>query len=132
LLPRSTREKLLPLLLVGALILCHGVFGALHLVCYLPQCAGGVEHAAEHQAAPGAVGDAHEHSADHGTSHGTSAGYFAVLVSSLLGLLLGLVSKGAPLRIGLNARWAVALRRVPAVFHPPPTPTPLTLQVFRL
>ena len=122
-LPRSTRERLLPLLLVGTLILCHGVFGALHLVCYLPQCAGGVEH----EAAAGAVGDAHEHSAD----HGTSAGYFAVLVSSLLGLLLGLIPKGAPLQIPLDARWPVAIRRVPAVFRPPPTPTPLTLQVFR-
>jgi hypothetical protein len=118
-----TRERPLALLLVGTLLLCHGVFGALHLVCYSPQCAGD----AEHHAAAGAVDDAPEHPAD----HGTSTGYFAVLVG-LLGLLLGLLTKGAPLRIRLDARWPLALRRVPTVFRPPPTPTPLTLQVFRL
>jgi hypothetical protein len=125
------RERLLALLLVGTLLLCHGVFGALHLVCYSPQCAGDAEHPAEHHATAGAVGDAPEHPADHESSHGTSAGYFAVLVS-LLGLLLGLLRKVAPVRIGLGARWSVVLRKVPAVFRPPPTPTPLTLQVFRL
>jgi hypothetical protein len=122
----------LSVLLAGTLLLCHGVFGALHLVCYPPQCAGDAEHAAEHPTAAGAVGDTHEHPADHGTSHGTSAGYFAVLVFGLLGLLLGLLLKRAPLRIGLYARWAKVLHWVPAVFRPPPTPTPLTLQVFRL
>jgi hypothetical protein len=118
----------LSVLLIGTLLLCHGVFGALHLVCYPPECAGDPEHAAEHQAAADAVGEAHEHPAD----HGTSTGYFAVLVVGLLGLLLGLLSKGAPLRIALGTDWPVVLRRVPAVFRSPPTPTPLTLQVFRL
>ena len=120
----------LSVLLIGALIFCHGVFGSLHLLCYLPQCIGGAEHAAKHQA--GEVHDSHGHSADHGISHGISAGYFAVLVSSLLGLILGLLPKGALLRIGLGARWPVVLRRVPAVMRPPPAPTPLILQVFRL
>jgi hypothetical protein len=120
------------LLLVGTLLFCHGVFGALHLVCYSPLCAGEAEHAAEHQAAAGAVGDTQEHSADHGTSHGTSTEYFAVLVYSLLGLLLGLIPRGAPLRITLDTRWTAVLHRVHAVFHPPRTPTPLILQVFRL
>jgi hypothetical protein len=78
------------------------------------------------------VDDSHGHSANHGISHGISAEYFAVLVSSLLGLLLGLLPKGAPLRIGLGVRRPAVLRRVPAVMRPPPTPTPLTLQVFRL
>jgi hypothetical protein len=116
----------LSLLLIGTLLFCHGVFGALHLLCYPPQCAGDAEHAAEHHA--GAVGDAHEHSAD----HSTSSGYFAVLIVGFLGLLLGLLAKGAPLRIRLEARWPVVHRLVPAVMRPPPTPTPLTLQVFRL
>src|SRR5918998_4090390 len=116
----------LSLLLIGTLLFCHGVFGSLHLLCYPPQCAGDAEHAAEHQATAGASG-VHEHPA----GHGTSPGYFAVLVG-LLGLLLGLLPKGAPLRIRLEARWPVVLRRVPAVLRPPPTPTPLTLQVFRL
>ncbi len=118
--------KQLSVLLVGTVLLCHGVFGSLHLLCYPPQCAGDAEHAAEHQAAAG-TSDAHEHPA----GHGTSPGYFAVLVG-LLGLFLGLLRKGAPLRIRFEACWPVVLRRVPAVLRPPPTPTPLTLQVFRL
>jgi hypothetical protein len=118
------------LLLVGTLLLCHGVFGALHLVCYFPKCAGDAGHAAEHQAA--ATSGAHEHPADHGTSHATGTGYFAVLVVGLLALLLGLLSKGAQSRITLAAPWPVVVGPVPAVSHPPPTPTLLTLQVFRL
>jgi hypothetical protein len=114
--------------LVGTLLLCHGAFGALHLVCYPPLCAGEAEHPAKHQAAAGAVGDAHEHPVD----HGTSTEYFAVLAAGLLGLLLGLLPKGESLRIGLDAHWPVVLRQVPAVLRPPPIPTPLTLQVFRL
>jgi len=117
----------LSLLLIGTLLFCHGVFGALHLICYAPQCAGDAEHPAEHHAAAGA-GDAHEHPA----GHATSTEYFAVLAVGFLGLLLGLLPKSAPLRIGLDARWPAVLRRAPAVLRPPPTPTPLTLQVFRL
>jgi hypothetical protein len=118
----------LSVLLVGTLLFCHGVFGVLHLVCYPPWCAGDAEHAAEHQTSAGAGGDTHEHPAD----HGTSTGYFAVLVVGLLGLLLGLLLKGAPLRIRPDARWPAVFRRVPTVLRPPPTPTPTTLQVFRL
>jgi hypothetical protein len=122
----GTRQ--LSVLLVGTLLFCHGVFGALHLICYPPQCTDDAEHAAEHQAAAGAVGGAHEHSAD----HGTGTGYFAVLAVGLLGLLLGLLPKRAPLRISLAACWPAVLCPVPAVSHPPPTLTPRVLQVFRL
>jgi hypothetical protein len=122
-------DRQLSLLLVGTLLLCHGVFGALHLVCSPPQCAGDVEHAAEHQAAAGGVSDAHEHP----TGHGTSTGYFAVLVVGLLVLLLALLLKGTPLRVGLGMPWTAVLRRLPAAFRPPPTPTLIiNLQVFRL
>jgi hypothetical protein len=117
----------LSLLLIVTLLFCHGVFGALHLLCYPPQCTGGAEHPAEYQAAAG-EGDAHEHPA----GHVTSTEYFAVLALGFLGLLLGLLPKSRPLRIKLDARWLVVLRQVPAVLRPPPTPTPLTLQVFRL
>jgi hypothetical protein len=129
LLPHPTRERLLPLLLVGTLFLCHGVFGSLHLACYSPACASGAEHAAEHQPAAGAMGDGHKHPVD----HATSTGYFAVVAAvGLIGLLLRLLPQGAPFRIRLDLRWPAHLRRVPAVFRPPPTPIPGTLQVFRL
>ena len=115
------------MLLIVTLLFCHGVFGSLHLLCYSPQCAGGAEHATEHQAAAGA-GDAN----DHPTGHATSTGYFAVLALGFVSLLLGLLPKVAPLRLILDARRLATLRQVLAVVRPPPTPTPLTLQVFRL
>jgi hypothetical protein len=117
----------LSFLLIGTLLLCHGVFGALHLVCASPECAGHAEHPAEHHTVAGA-GDAHEHPA----GHATRTEYFAVLAVGFLALLLGLRPKSRSLRIGLDARWPVVLRRVPAVLRPPPIPTPLTLRVFRL
>jgi hypothetical protein len=122
----------LSVMLVGTLLFCHGIFGGLHLICYSPQCAGDAEHAAEHHVAAGAMagemGGAHEHPAD----HGISAGYFAVLAVGLLGLFLRALPERAQLRISLSAHWPVIFRRVPAALRPPPTPTPLTLQVFRL
>jgi hypothetical protein len=129
---RFLGDRRLSVLLIGALLFCHGVFGALHLACYSPRCAGGGGHPAEHRATSGAVDDAHEHPADHGIGHGTGGGYFAVLAVGLLGLFLGVLPKRASSRIGLEARWYLVLRRVPAVFRPPPTPKPFTLQVFRL
>ena len=126
---RFRGDRRLSVLLIGALLFCHGVFGALHLACYPPLCAGDAEHAAGHQAtAGGAAVGAHEHPED----HGTSTGDFAVLVVGILGFLLGVLPERAPLRISLAERWPVVLRRVPAVLCPPPTPTPLALQVFRL
>jgi hypothetical protein len=121
-------NRQLCVLLIGTLLLCHGALGALHLACNLPECAGERKHAADHQHADGAAGDAHEHSA----GHATNTEYFAVVTLGLLVLLLRLMPKVAPLRIQLGARWPAVLRRVPAISHPPPTPTPLILQVFRL
>jgi hypothetical protein len=123
----ETRQ--LSVLLIGTLLLCHGVFGTLHLQCDPPEwCTGGVKHAAEHQTAAGA-GDAHEHPA----GHGMGTAYFAVVALGLLGLLLRLLPKGAArLRSWLGIRWPALLRRVPAVLRPPPTPTPPILQVLRL
>jgi hypothetical protein len=120
--------KKLSVLLAGAVLLCHGVFGALHLVCDpMEWCIGGAQHSAEHQTAAGA-GDAHEHP----TGHDVSTVYFAVVALGLLVLILRLLPKcAAGLRIWLGTRWPVVLRRVPAVLRPPPTPTPPVLQVFR-
>jgi hypothetical protein len=119
----------LSVLLIGTLLLCHGVFGALHLVCDpLEWCIGGAQHSAEHQTAAGA-GDAHEHP----TGHDVSTAYFAVVALGLLGLILKLLPKcAAGLRIWLGTRWPGVLRLGPAVLRPPPTPTLPVLQVFRL
>ena len=119
----------LSVLLIGTLLLCHGVFGALHLVCDpLEWCAGAAQHSAEHQTAAGA-GDAHEHP----TGHDVSTAYFAVVALGLLGLILKLLPKcAAGLRIWLGTRWPAVLRQVPAVLRPPPTPTLPVLEVFRL
>lgn len=118
----------LALLLVGTLLLCHGAFGGLHLVCDLPQCAGHAEqHAGEHPAGAGGPGEAHENPA----GHGTSTGYFAVLVVGLLCVLLGLLPGVPPSGVGPGMPRPI-LRRVPAVLRPPPTPSPPGLQVFRL
>jgi hypothetical protein len=117
----------LSVLLAGTVLLCHGVFGAMHLVCDPPACAGGAEHATEHQPAAGATGDAHEHPA----GHGTGTRYFAVVVA-LFSLLLGLLRKGAPPRVGISTGWPPVLRRASVVFRPARARTSPVLQVFRL
>ena len=115
-------------LLIGTLLLCHGVFGGLHLVCDPLEWCAGAQHSAEHQTVAGA-GDAHEHS----SGHGGSTAYFAVVALGLLGLMLKLLPKcAAGLRIWLGTRWPAVLRRVPAMLRPPPTPTLPVLEVFRL
>jgi hypothetical protein len=121
--------KKLSVVLAGAVLLCHGVFGSLHLVCDpLEWCIGGAQHSAEHQTSAG-EGDAHEHP----MGHGGSTTYFAVVALGLLVLILRLLPKcAAGLRIWLGRRWPAVLRRVPAVLRPPPTLTPPVLQVFRL
>ena len=127
-LPRSPRVRFLPLLLIGALLLCHGIFGCLHLICDLPECADGAEHAAQHQHVAGAEGAVHEHSADHAT--GTE--YFAVVVVGLLGLLSRLLLAATPLRTKNGTPRFFQPWRAPLVSRPLPTPTLHVLQVFRL
>ena len=117
----------LAVLLAGTLLLCHGVFGALHLVCSPPRCAGAAEHTAGHEPAAGEAADAHEHPAGHGV--GTE--YFAV-VAGLLGLLLGLLRKGATSRVRIGMGQPPVLRRTFLVFRPARAPTSPALQVFRL
>src|SRR5215212_6711939 len=124
---RSGREKILPLLLVGALFLCHGVFGPLHLVCASPECVDGAGHPSGHPAgqhsAAGTMGQTHEHP----VGHATSADYFAV-VAGLLGLLVGLLSTGTWLKTRLGSRRAPSPLRASAAFRPLPAPTSRVLQ----
>ena len=117
----------LSVVLAGTLLLCHGIFGALHLVCSPPVCAGAAEHLAAHEAETGGAANAHEHPMDHGA--GTE--YFAV-VAALLGLLLGLFPRGATARVRIGMGWPPVRRRAPIVFRPARAPTSPTLQVFRL
>jgi hypothetical protein len=120
------KSKRLSLLLVVALLLCHGVFGALHL-CSTPPVPTHQDH--EHASFVDEVLDAHEHTA----CHLTGVDYFAVLFGSFLGLILGLLLKGvrswvdaiAPLII-------VGSRFTPVVVHPRREPTLTVLQVFRM
>jgi hypothetical protein len=120
--------KKLSVLLAGAVLLCHGVFGALHLVCDPLEWCIGAQHSAEHQSRSGA-GHAHEHP----TGHDVSTAYFAVVALGLLVLILRLLPIcAAGLRIWLGTRWTSVLRRVPAVLRPPPTPALPVLQAFRL
>src|SRR5215210_7206667 len=124
---RSGREKILPLLLVGALFLCHGVFGPLHLVCNSPECVDGARHPSGHHSAAGTMGHAHEHPA----GHATSTDYFAV-VAGLLGLLVGLLSTGTGTKRRLESCRAPTSLREHPVFRPARALTSRVLQVFRL
>jgi len=124
---RSGREKILPLLLVGALFLCHGVFGPLHLVCASPECVDGAGNPAGHHSAAGTMSHTHEHPVD----HATSADYFAVL-AGLLGLLVGLLSTVTWMETRLGSRRAPNPLRASTVSRPARAPTSRVLQVFRL
>ena len=121
----SSREKVLPLLLVGALFLCHGVFGPLHLLCASPECVEGAAHPAGHHSAAGTMGHAHENP----VGHAMSADYFAV-VAGLLGLLVGLLSTGTWTEARLGSRRSTIPLRVFAVFRPARAPTSPDIQVF--
>ena len=132
--PAGTR--LLCVLVVGAVFLCHGAFGVLHLVCEPPACAGGVGHAEQHQLAGATAGGAHGHPAGHSAGHpggsGTGTEYFAVLIAGLAGLLLSLLLGGGPSGIGPAPPWPPLVRRAYIPFRLPPCPTAPVLQVFRL
>ncbi len=122
------RSGLLALFVVGTLLLCHGIFSALHL-CSAPQVFAHQAH--EHHSSPTqtGVGD-HEHPGCHPMG---AIEYFAVLfLGTFLGLVLGLLLKGARL-CGSVVRFGPFERSFrPLVLHPPRGPTTTLLQVFRL
>jgi hypothetical protein len=128
---RPTSDRLLALLAIWALLLCHGVFGALHLIpdpVLQPIAAG--EHATTHQ-------PSHAHGVtapyEHPASHHTDTEYFAVLLGTLLGALyLWLLLRNDRRRDGIST-----VRRFvsspPATFsNLPRGPTLPFLQVLRL
>ena len=112
----------LSVLLIGVLLLCHGVFGALHLV-----------HPCDPAEAPGTHHSAAQHSGD-GPTDGLigCSGYFTVVLTlfgaALLGLLLGGIRKTAEVR----ALRPYRPRYSPVLIFLPRGPSPPLLQVFRL
>jgi hypothetical protein len=122
-----SRNVLLALLLAGTLLLCHGVFGALHL-CSASQASA--SHAHEHNSPMDAGAGVQE---EHAVCHLMDvAHYFAVFLAAILGLVLWLLLKGARLWGRVSAPFVFGLRLRPPVFHPPRGPTLPVLQVFRL
>lgn len=122
-------DSFLSVLLIGALLLCHGAFGALHLIhpCDPAEVPGTHHSVAQHS------GDAGGHPGD-GPTDGLAgcSGYFAVGLTlfgaTLLGLLLGRIRKTAEVRALRPCR----PRYSPVLIFFPRGPSPPILQVFRL
>jgi hypothetical protein len=131
-LAQRAQLRILALLLVGALLLCHGVFGALHL-CTTPPAGSSAQHAVHDHSSPGGATSSHDHQVCHLMHAGN---YYAVLLTALLGLALGLLLllKGVRLWSRITLPPAAFQRFRPALLHPPPvlTVSPLLLQVMRL
>jgi hypothetical protein len=123
---RLTRAKVLALLLVGALLLCHGIYGVVHL-CSASSVFVSEGHEYSSLAQMGMVD--HE---DHPSCHPEGAEYFAVLFAAFLGLVLGLLLEGARPYGKVATSFALDLRLRPSVPYPPRGPTLTVLQVFRL
>ena len=124
---RGSRGRQLALLLVGTLLLCHGVFGVLHL-CSTPTTTP-THQTHEHPSIADETVAGHEHP----VCHLTGAEYFVVLFTTFLGLVLGLLLKGARLWSRATSLKLSEPSLSLLVSHPPRGPTNLpVLQVFRL
>jgi len=123
--------RLVILCLVGALLLCHGVFGALHLCSTTEPAASADSHLThDHHDSSEAGANTNEHSVCH-LLH--AAAYYAVFLAAFLWLVFGLLLlKGARLWSTSTAPAASFRRFEPVVLHPPRGPTLPVLQVFRL
>jgi hypothetical protein len=121
LLPRSTRERLLTLLLVGSLLLCHGAFGSLH------QLKGPM--LSDHST----VEEYTSHQEEHGSTGAHPMGthdYAAALFALLLGMVHVLLRReGRDAYPTLRRTGSLPTTRI---FHLPRGPDPPLSQVFRL
>lgn len=137
--PRTPDNRIVALLLVGALLLCHGALGALHLV-HGPQPPPVGDRVADEGHAGGTghgKKDPGEHPPHRPGHHGPGAGYSAVLLGGLSGALLGGLalslllsggrSVGALPALGYSAK--AFSSRVIVLARGPTLPA---LQVFRL
>src|SRR5918992_2817355 len=109
-----SRNVLLALLLAGTLLLCHGVFGAMHL-CSSSQASASHVHE-HHSPADAGAGVQEEHAVCHLMD---VAHYFAVFLAALLGLVLWLLLKGARLWGRVTVPLVFYRRLRLPVFHPP-------------
>jgi hypothetical protein len=129
----GSRRGLLALLLVGALLLCHGAYGALHQY-HQTFCTASLPAAAHppHNHAHGAGdGGAGKHPGEPGEGCLGHVAYAATLLLISLGAILRLLYGG---RMRTKVSASLPMRFFPPlVLHParPPTP-PALLQVFRL
>ena len=126
----SRRVRLATLCLVGALLLCHGIFGVLHL-CSTGHAASANSHLThEHHASPEAGANTTEHPVCHPMHAGD---YYAVFLAVFLGLVFGLLLlKGTRLWSTSTVSATVYRCFRPPVLHFPRGPTLPVLQVFRL
>jgi hypothetical protein len=127
----SGKVRLAILCLVGALLLCHGLFGALHLCSTTEYAASADSHLThDHHASSEAGANTNEHPVCH-LLH--AAAYYAVLLAAFLWLVFGLLLlKGARLWSTSTAPAASFRRFGPVVLHLPRGPTLPVLQVFQL
>lgn len=132
-MPGSLRRRLLSVLMVVALLLCHGALGALHQVSW-PAAPEGAHHATvAGDAAAASQGHAVEHPWEHRAGHPTGPSDYAAALFSVL--LLGTV---LALLLGAASPWGsaagpdnIGLTPSPAGLPPPRGPTVPLLQVFR-
>jgi len=118
-----TPGRLPAVLLVVAILVCHGLFGAAHQT-FTPATGAHGHHA---QAAA--------HGEDHEAGHlAGGAEYAAVLVSILIGTALGLLPRAFHSPDATTVLYPAGrrFRVVPTGVHPPRGPTLPALQVLRL
>ena len=133
-LDRLTDHRILPQVLIWALLLCHGAFGALHVVA----------DPAVANPAPAALSTGVPVTAHHASGHDDRAGherranhagaeYFAVLLGTFFGgLALWALRRNASRRLGMSSATWRSWGTLPAIFSLPRGPTLSLLQVFRL
>ena len=121
--PRSARERLLPLLLTGALLLCHGAFGSLHQF----KGPAHLEHSpvVEHTSHPEKHGPADDHPLG-------AHDYAAALLVLLLGMVYTFLRRETRIRNGFPATRRTGSLPTTKVFHLSLGPSPPLFQVFRL
>jgi hypothetical protein len=124
-----TGERLLALLVLGAVLLCHGAFGASHQVhynsgAYAPPGVGHTSHMELQVAEEAGLAGAH------GEEGLGSTAYFAAFVALSLGALLWLLNSVRAW--GRSRAGMLPGRLLPRpILHPARGPTPTVLQVFR-